>query len=111
MALEETSRVLKKNACFIVVYPDRNHLFGLKRMIYDTPYKNEPEDTHLSGFEQLYEERVAYTITVEGRDRASALFMMTPYAYRTGRAERERALALDSVTTEVEFCINVYKKV
>ena len=36
--------------------------------------------------------------------------MMTPYAYRTSREDRERVLSLSSVTTEVEFIIDVYEK-
>ena len=36
--------------------------------------------------------------------------MMTPYAYRTKKEDRERVLSLDTLNTEVEFLIFVYKK-
>ena len=37
--------------------------------------------------------------------------MMTPYAYRTRPSDREKILALDSLETEVDFRVFVYKKV
>ena len=39
-----------------------------------------------------------------------SLFMMTPYAYRTGARERDRLYSLETLTTEVDFRIFVYKK-
>ena len=110
MALTEVSRVLKPNGHFVFVYPGEDHLFGLKEAVYDTPYKNKPEPSEIEGFELVFSEEIRYTVTIDGRERVSALFMMTPYAYRTGKRERERALTLDSVTTELDFVINVYRK-
>ena len=37
-------------------------------------------------------------------------FGMTPYAYRTSSIGRERIHALDTLTTELDFHILVYKK-
>ena len=37
--------------------------------------------------------------------------MMTPYAYRTPKEDKERVLATSSVTTEIEFIIDVYEKI
>ena len=110
MATSEVARVLRPSGHFVFVYPGTEHLFGLKEAVYKTPYKNKPEAEELDGFSLVCRDEIKYTVTVEGRDRVRSLFMMTPYAYRTGREERERALSLDSVKTELEFIINVYRK-
>ena len=110
LAISEVLRVLKPQGVFIMVYPDTDHLFGLKSAIYKAPYKNKPEDTHIEGFEILSGESLRYTVTLDSNAAIRSLFMMTPYAYRTGMEERERVLSLQTLTTEVQFCINVYKK-
>lgn len=110
LAREEILRVLAPRAKFLMVFPDENHLFGLKSAIYKTPYKNKPEPTELEGFTLLSDESLSYTITLSGKTEIESLFMMTPYAYRTSREDRERLLSLDTLTTEVAFRILVYEK-
>ena len=111
LAISEVSRVLKVGGRFVMVYPGREHLFGLKSVIYKTPYKNEPEDVGLDGFKLLSHETLSYTLKLNTEGDIRALFMMTPYAYRTSREDRERVLSLSEVTTEVEFVIDVYEKI
>ena len=94
-----------------MVYPGPMHLYGLKSLIYKTPYKNEPADTVLDGFKLTSHETLSYTIALETKEDVASLFMMTPYAYRTPREDRERVLSLSSVTTEAEFIIDVYEKI
>jgi 23S rRNA (guanine745-N1)-methyltransferase len=94
-----------------MVYPGREHLFGLKSVIYKTPYKNEPQDTSLSGFKLVSHEILSYEIKLCTKEDIHSLFMMTPYAYRTSREDRERVLSLSEVSTEVEFVIDVYEKI
>lgn len=110
LAIEEVRRVLKKGGKFIMIYPGCDHLFALKSVIYKTPYKNEHKDTALEGFSLTHFETLRYNMILETREDVRALFMMTPYAYRTGREDRERVLSLDSLVTEAEFCIAVYEK-
>lgn len=111
MAQAEVLRVLKSGGSFVMVYPGEEHLFGLKCSIYDTPYKNEPQDTELAGFKLISSERMRYTATFEGKEQILSLFMMTPYAYRTGKSERERLLSLERVSTDIDFYINHYEKI
>ena len=47
----------------------------------------------------------------ETGEKINNLFMMTPYAYRTGREDRGRVMSLESLVTEAEFCIAVYRKI
>ena len=91
--------------------PAENHLFGLKRAVYSTPYKNTVEDSAIEGFKLLSEERISFSITLSSKDEIRSLFMMTPYAYRTGREERERLFSLDLLETEIDFILFVYEKI
>ena len=110
LAREEIKRVLKVGGVFIFVYPGRRHLMGLKSAVYDTPRENEPMEPSLRGFGLVRSDRLSYEVTVSGNDAVSELFMMTPYAYRTGNAERERLSSLDAVATELEFYVDIYRK-
>ncbi|MBQ7363276.1 MAG: methyltransferase domain-containing protein [Clostridia bacterium] len=110
LAREEIHRVLSTHGTFVFAYPGRRHLMGLKSAIYDLPRENEPDAAELAGFELIASDRLNYTVTVNGADAVRELFMMTPYAYRTGAAERDRLYALSSVSTEIEFCVDVYRK-
>lgn len=111
LAVTEVARVLKIGGRFVMVYPGTDHLFGLKSVIYRTPYKNEPEDTVLDGFKLLSHEVITYRITLDTPEAIRSLFMMTPYAYRTSKEDRERVLSLSEVSTEVEFIIDAYEKI
>ena len=110
LALSEIVRVLKSKGHFIMAIPAEEHLFGLKAAIYPTPYKNEVKDPALPGLTLLKSEKISYELSLVGKEQISALFMMTPYAYRTRREDCERVLSLEKLTTEVEFMLFVYKK-
>ncbi len=110
LALEETRRVLKSGGHFIMAIPGENHLFGLKQAIYETPYKNIVADTALDGFELIEDEPLTYKIGLDSPEAVRDLFMMTPYAYRTRFADREKILSLVSLETEVDFRVFVYRK-
>ena len=110
LALSETHRVLKDGALFIMAIPDADHLFELKAAIYDTPYKNEVADTGLEGFSLVDDVHLEYKMELDTPEKIRSLFMMTPYAYRTGRENRERVLSLSSLFVTAQFRILVYKK-
>lgn len=109
LAPEEIARVLCDGGHFVMVIPEKEHLFGLKSAIYDTPYKNEVLPFDLAGFALVHDERLRYTVTLN-HDETVALFGMTPYAYRTSSIGRERIYSLETLTTDVDFHILVYKK-
>ena len=111
LAISEVHRVLQSGGHFVMVYPGRDHLFGLKSVIYKTPYKNEPQETSLDGFRLLSHETLSYVIKLDTKGDIHSLFMMTPYAYRTSREDRERVLSLNEISTEVEFIVDVYEKI
>lgn len=110
LAIEEFQRVLKKDGIFITVIPLENHLFALKKAVYDTPYKNKPEPTELSGFELISSQKVSKEITLQNHEDIKNLFMMTPYYYKTSARDQEKLNKLDSLTAETEFMILTYRK-
>ena len=110
LAANEILRCLKPDGAFVMAIPAENHLFGLKSLLYDTPYRNTVADTAIEGFELVSDRSISYEITLDKNESILALFGMTPYAYRTGKAGRERIEAVATLTTEVDFRLFVYKK-
>ena len=90
--------------------PGEMHLFDLKSVIYDTPYKNEVADTHLEGFELVMDEPLTYKFRLDSTEKIQSLFMMTPYAYRTRPSDRAKVEALETLECTADFRVFVYKK-
>ncbi len=107
---EELLRVLKPDGILVMAYPGVEHLWGLKRAIYDTPYKNRPEDTRIEGFTLLETETISKEIFLPDNETVTALFAMTPYYYKTGEKDKAKLASLPSLTTEIEFHLCVYRK-
>ena len=64
----------------------------------------------LPGF-TLAEQRVLRgTITLRTNADIEALFCMTPYYYKTGARDQAKLHALDTLTTETEFALLIYRK-
>ena len=110
MATDEVLRVLKDGGRFILAVPDEDHLFDLKALIYDNPYKNKLLSSEISGFTLLHDERLKYYFELDSCEAVSSLFMMTPYAYRTGARERAKIDGIDSLKVTADFHIYVYEK-
>ena len=110
LAIDEVQRTLKPGGIFIMAIPAEDHLFELKSVIYDTPYKNEVADTALDGFSLISDEHIRYTMHLSAPESISALFGMTPYAYRTRPENAQRITALDSLDCTADFRLFVYTK-
>lgn len=108
---EEFCRVLKDKGIMIMAIPSVMHLWELKLAIYDTPYKNEVKPYELQGFELAEQSRISYKISIDAPEDIQSLFSMTPYYYRTGKTERERLEALETLETQVDFELLVYSKI
>ena len=61
----------------IYVVPGAEHLYQMKAVLYDTPYKNPVQEVAYPGFRAIGEREVQGTITVP-HDQLEALFAMTP---------------------------------
>lgn len=111
LALEEFKRVLKKNGLFITVIPLENHLFSLKKAVYDTPYKNKPESLELEGFKLINSSEIKKEITLTSCEDINNLFKMTPYYYKTSAKDQQKLNHIDKLEVETEFMLLTYKKV
>ena len=109
-ATEEFARVLKPGGCLIMAIGGENHLWSLKKAVYDIPYKNEPSDYTLEGFEFKEKRELKYSIDLNSNSDIKNLFSMTPYYHKTSQSDIEKLNALDSLSTEIEFEVLVYKK-
>ena len=50
LALDEFRRVLRPGGAFLYVVPAADHLWELKQVLYDQPYRNREEDVPYEGF-------------------------------------------------------------
>lgn len=109
-AAEEFHRVLKQDGILITVGPGEDHLFELKAAVYDQPYKNDDTPAVLEGFDLVEQRFVEDKILVETNEDIQALFMMTPYTYKTSEKDMQKLRALNTLETRVHFSICIYKK-
>lgn len=109
-AEEEFTRVLKPNGLLIEVTAGKNHLYGLKKAIYDSVHLNEERADMPRKLILQERYNLAYKIKLDNAEAIRNLFSMTPYSYRTSEKDMQKLLALDSLETEVEVDIFVYRK-
>lgn len=107
---EEINRILKRNAVFIWVYPLENHLFSLKKLIYENVILNKLPDESIEGLKLIETHEVKDIIHLETNSDILNLFMMTPYYYKTSRSDQDKITKIDKINTEIEFGIDVYQR-
>ena len=90
--------------------PGRDHLIGLKEVLYDTPYLNDEKEPQTEGFKVIERIRVQGEISLDSREDIDALFRMTPYYYHTPSRGMKRLEERDSLSTPIDFVIIAYKK-
>jgi len=109
-AEEEYNRVLKDGGYLFVVGAGKNHLMGLKRVMYEDVYENGPRADLPKNMEHVECVISHYEMNISGKENIAALFSMTPYYWRTSEADKQKLASIESLETEIEFEINVYKK-
>ena len=92
LALDEFRRVLRPGGAFLYVVPAADHLWELKQVLYDQPYRNREEDVPYEGFSYERVEPVEAVVDVAG-EALRDLFQMTPYYWKTPREGAERLAA------------------
>lgn len=106
----EFSRILHEGGTLVTAVPGKDHLMGLKRILYDTPYENDESFEVPEGFRLCDTVRVKYVMELCSAEDISALLKMTPYCYHTPSAGLARLAGCDSLMTDVDILLAVYKK-
>lgn len=107
---EEYARVLNDDGYLIKAVPLENHLFELKKKLYENPYKNKTENIALNGFSVADFRTIKYMLTLDNNEDIMNLFKMTPYYYKTSREDQAKLSKAKMLETEIEFGIILYKK-
>lgn len=107
---KEFCRVLKKGGHLISVTPGKDHLMGLKKVLYELPYPNDEKTPDVNELTVKDVFRVKTEILLENNGDIMSLFRMTPYYFRTPESGRKRLASLETLKTEIEFIITVYEK-
>ena len=108
-AREEFLRVLRPKGRMIYVVPGADHLYQMKAVLYEKPYKNPVQEVQYDGFRSIGEREVSGSITVPA-GQLEALFAMTPYYWKTPRDGAARLSALPELKTEIAFRFLVFEK-
>lgn len=110
LCLEEYMRVLRVGGYMIMAIPGKMHLWELKQAVYEKPYKNNPKDEEIEGFEFVRKLLAKKTILLKSNEDIIDLFAMTPYFYNTKPEDREKLTLLDKLETQTEFEVLIYRK-
>ena len=86
------------------------HLLELKQAIYDDAYLNPAVAFDRERFELVEATELKYSITLDTSDDIKALFMMTPYYYKTAASDQQKLERIEKLTTSLEFVVAEYKK-
>ena len=106
---EEFRRVLKPGGYLLRVVPMEKHLLELKAAVYDHPYENPPAALEAEGFRLLRTQELRKTITLSANEDVQALFLMTPYYYKTGAEDQKKLSAVRTLRVTTEFLLAVYQ--
>lgn len=109
-AYEEFYRILQNEGKLVKAIPLEEHLWELKCALYKEPYKNKPEKRNDELFKLVSQKEIKYKINLTEKEDIENLFKMTPYYYKTGRADAEKLLSRDSLETTVHFGVEIYEK-
>lgn len=109
MAQSEFARMLRPGGVLLYAVPTARHLWGLKEVLYETPYENPVKQQEYEGFTFVERREVTDTITLPAA-HLQDLFAMTPYYWNTPADGAARLAEKDSLTTEIGFAFLVYRR-
>lgn len=108
---KEFSRIIKKGGYIITVVAGESHLFELKEILYEKPYKNDEAPPATNSL--VLKEKCKFTkkVTLESKADIDALFKMTPYYYHTSDTDKAKLEAFESLDITTDFAVYVYEKI
>ena len=105
---KEFGRIIKDSGTLITVVAGERHLYELKEILYDTPYKNDEMPPETEKLTLKEKRKVTGRIHLSSKEDIDALFRMTPYYYRTSDRDKAKLLSFNELDVTVDFCIFVY---
>ncbi|MBQ7006098.1 MAG: methyltransferase domain-containing protein, partial [Clostridia bacterium] len=107
---KEFSRIIKKGGTILTAVAGENHLFELKELLYDTPYKNDEAPPVTESLTLKEKRKFTKKVTLTSKDDIQALFRMTPYYYHTSDKDKAKIESLESLEVTTDFVVYGYKK-
>ena len=97
-ARAEYARLLKPGGFLLRAVPEEDHLWELKKALYELPRKNEAEPAGPDpDFDEIESIPVRGVLELRSRAVIGALFEMTPYARKTSPADRQKLEGLEAL--------------
>lgn len=109
VAGEEARRILRPDGLLVVVSSGRDHLLQMRQLIYEDVHLSDSLPDTPDGFQLLTRRNLNYQTLIENKADLSALFVMTPFYYKTTEAGRQRLEEKESLTVTVDVNISVFK--
>ena len=106
----EFRRIIAHDGVVMTAIPGKDHLYGLKEILYEQPYRNDEKEPPAEGLTAIERIRVRGEITLKSQEDINALFQMTPYYYHTPSEGMKRLGECDTLRTPIEFVLIVFKK-
>lgn len=107
----EFARVLKPGGYFLEVTAGREHLMGLKSIIYPTlTEKAEKTDTEYPGFTLISSETPEFSFSLHTAEEVGWLLSMTPHFWRISKDGAARLSATESLDDRAQVLFRLYQK-
>ncbi|MCM1286435.1 MAG: methyltransferase domain-containing protein [Acetobacter sp.] len=106
---KEFARILKSDGILYSVIPGENHLYEMKQVVYDKPYKNDEKAPETEILTLKSKTKISEKVSINGDD-LKTLFSMTPYFYRTSDENKARLNSVDKLDLTVEFVVLEYRR-
>ena len=106
----EFARVLRRNGLLVTAVPGKDHLWGLKQVLYEMPRENDEALPELPSFVLEKTVHVEGRLHLTGHENLQDLLSMTPYAWRSPREGIERYGRMETLDTPVSFVLAVHRK-
>jgi len=110
VAEDEVLRVLKDGGYLIIGAAGENHLYDLKKAIYDEVHLNDERADLPRKMQFVEKNNVSYKVLIDNNEDLMRLFGMTPYRFRTSERSMNILKNLNSLVVEVNADFYVYRK-
>ena len=110
VAEDEVLRVLKDGGYLIIGAAGENHLYDLKKAIYDEVHLNDERADLPRKMQFVEKNNVSYKVAIDNNEDLMRLFGMTPYRFRTSERSMNILKNLNSLVVEVNADFYVYRK-